>query len=104
MEAESWVLADAGNLAVFLGISRGHIPAAPDEILQPKEMIVALAARSRMKSSRDDLFPKPGDTRKVGAAYNPRLIAFIENEWDINAAAASSPSLRRAVDRLQRAF
>src|ERR1051325_5703286 len=40
MEAESWVLADAENLGTFLGVSRGHIPIAPDEVPQPKEMIV----------------------------------------------------------------
>jgi hypothetical protein len=104
MEAESWLLADANHLATFLGVSRGHMPAAPDEVSQPKEMIVALAARSQTRAIRDDLVPRPGDLRKVGAAYNPRLISFIENEWDVNAAAAVSPSLRRAVDRLRIAF
>lgn len=104
MEAESWVLADAQNLATFLGVSRDSIPVAPDQVPRPKELLVALAARSHVRGIRDDLAPRPGDTRKVGAAYNPRLIAFIENEWDLNAAAAASPSLRRAVDRLRRAF
>jgi len=104
MEAESWVLADADHLARFLGVSRDHMPAAPDEVPQPKEMIVALASRSQMREIRDDLVPRPGDIRKVGAAYNPRLISFIANEWDMNAAAAVSPSLRKAVDRLQEAF
>lgn len=104
MEAESWVLADAENLATFLGVSRGRIPASPDEVPQPKETIVALAARSQRKGIRDDLVPRSGEIRKVGAAYNARLIAFIESDWDIEAAAAASPSLRRAVVRLRRAF
>jgi len=104
MEAESWVLADAGNLATFLGVSRGHVPVAPDQIPHPKEMIVALAARSHTREIRDDLVPRPGDIRKVGAAYNPRLIGFIEKQWDMHAAAAASPSLRKAVNRLRRAF
>jgi len=74
------------------------------QVPQPKEMIVALAARSQIKGIRDDLVPRPGDIRKVGVAYNPRLVAFIEKGWDINAAATVSPSLRRAVDRLRTAF
>ena len=51
------------------------MPDDPDSIGQPKELIVSLARKSKQKDIREDLVPLPGDTRRVGAAYNPRLLA-----------------------------
>ena len=42
-EVEAWLLADAGNLAKFLGIDEARIPAIPEEIRDPKAMLVELA-------------------------------------------------------------
>ena len=104
MEIESWLLADADGLAQFLAISRNIVPDEPDSVEQPKELIVSLARKSKRKDIREDLVPLPGDIRKVGAAYNPRLLAFVRSDWSLERAAAASPSLRKTVDRLRTAF
>lgn len=104
MEIESWLLADAEGLAQFLAVSRDDVPNDPDALEQPKEFIVSLAAKSKRRDIRADLVPSSGDTRKVGAAFNPRLIAFIANDWSLERATTASPSLRKAVERLRSAF
>jgi hypothetical protein len=104
MEIESWVMGDRDAFAEFLSIPLDRIPTNPDAILQPKEHVVSLARRSRRKDIRADLVPLGGDTRIVGPAYNPRLTAFVADTWSPIAAAKTSPSLRRALDRLRIAF
>jgi len=104
MEIESWVMADREAFARFLGVARNLVPDNPDNIADPKAEIISLARRSRRREIRDDLVPVPGDIRKVGPAFNPRMIAFVENEWRLDEARAISPSLNKAVERLQNAF
>jgi hypothetical protein len=104
MEIESWVIADGEAFARFLAIPRHAVPDDPDSIAEPKELIATLARRSRRRELREDLAPKAGDVRRVGAGFNPRMIAFVENEWSLVAASAASRSLRKAVERLQAAF
>lgn len=104
MEIESWLLADANGLAQFLDISPALVPDVPDAVEQPKELIVSLARRSKRKEIREDLVPLLGDIRKVGAAYNSRLVSFVEGQWNIERAALASPSLHKAIQRLRDAF
>jgi len=104
MEVESWILADRAQFAKFLAIRDDAIPTNPDAVPRPKELIVSLARRSKRREIRDDLVPARGDTRVVGAAFNPRLISFVENSWNIDIAADASGSLRRTVDRLRNTF
>jgi hypothetical protein len=104
MEIESWVMADREALAQFLDVSVRHLPETPDEIADPKAEIVSLARRSGSRQLRDDLVPNAGDTRRVGPAYNARLIEFVENAWRLDVARTVSPSLNKAVERLRTAF
>jgi hypothetical protein len=104
MEIESWVLADREELAAFLGVATHRIPAFPDAVLHPKEMIVDLARRSRFKAIRQDLVPAPGGTAVVGPAFNARLLEFVVKRWNQDRAKRASPSLRRMVERLVTAF
>lgn len=101
MEIEAWVMADRESFAAFLSVPMHRIPANPDEILQPKELIVSVAKRSKSRDIREDLAPSTGDTRRVGPAFNARLTAYVADTWNPAAAAASSPSLRRATERLR---
>lgn len=39
-EVEAWLLADAANLAAFLGISGKFVPAGPDDLTDPKAVLV----------------------------------------------------------------
>ena len=104
MEIESWIMADRGALAAFLSIPVNRIPSDPDEISQPKEFLVSLARKSRKKSLRDQLVPRIGAvTTKVGPEYNNCIGEFVQVHWDLERAAAVSPSLKRTLDRIRSA-
>ncbi len=100
MEVESWLLADAERMGMFLGVVPSKIPSQPDGLRQAKEELIALAKTSRNKAIVEDLVPPPGATSKVGPAYNPRLAQFIRDKWRPDAAAKRSPSLARTMKRL----
>lgn len=104
MEIESWVLADRRGFSKFLGIPHDSVPDHPDAVADPKELIVSLARKSKRREIREDMIPSAGDVRRTGAAFNPRLIAFVENDWSIQEAAAASPSLRKTIERLRTTF
>lgn len=103
-ETESWIMADRAAFAEFLRVPATALPENPDVILQPKELVVSLARRSRRRDIRDDLVPAPGSTAKVGPAFNPRLTEYVTSSWDPVRAAEVSASLHRAVVRLGEAF
>jgi hypothetical protein len=104
MEIESWVLADRDAIATHLGVPAHRIPANTDTIADPKQFLVNLARRSRSAETRAALVPTPGSTARVGASYNPRLIAFVADTWSHRRAAKASPSLAKAIHRLSEAF
>lgn len=100
MEAESWVLADRRAIASLLGVRSADIPPETDGIPDPKQFLVNLARRCRFRELRHELVPAPGSTAAVGPAYNPRVIEFVRDVWDPNAASGGSDSLRRALQRI----
>jgi hypothetical protein len=104
MEVESWIMADRRAFAAFMGVPQDAIPENPDAVLRPKELIVALARKSKRRDIREDLVPGHGSTAVVGPAFNARLIEFVAAEWNPAKAAKVSDSLDRAVRRLQAAF
>jgi hypothetical protein len=93
---ESWLLAHRKALARFLGISENQIPSNPDEIENPKQFLIQLAAKSRKREIREAIVPAPGSTAFIGPDYNGKLIEFVEREWQVFEAAKNSPSLGRA--------
>jgi hypothetical protein len=95
MEVESWIMADRGAFARFLGVSQRQVPREPDQVPNPKEKILFLAKSSRKRDVRDDILPARGSTAKVGPAYNIRLGEFARTLWDPRRAANASPSLKR---------
>ncbi len=102
MEVESWVMADRGAFTTFLEIS-DEIPGKIDELPHPKEFLLSLARRSRARKLREDLVTEKRGTLNPGPRYNPCLIEFVQDLWDLERAAAVSPSLKRTVARLQSA-
>lgn len=100
MEVESWLMADRTGVANFLSIPVNRIPLNTDHIPNPKEFLVSLARRSRKRRLRDELVPEPGARIPIGYGYNTRLIEFVRDHWDLERAAAASPSLKRTLDRL----
>ena len=104
MEVESWIMADRSALAGFLSIPVHRIPSNTDDIDNPKEFLVSLARRSNRRRLRDQLVPALGaTTAKVGPEYNSRFSEFVQVDWDLERAAAASPSLKRTLDRIRSA-
>ncbi len=103
MEVESWLMADREGLAHFLAIPVNRIPTNTDDIPDPKEFLVSLARKSKKRKLRDELVPKQGARIPIGYGYNTRLIEFVREHWNIERAAAVSPSLQRTLDRLHQA-
>ena len=101
MEIEAWIMADREAISEFLAIPTNRIPRNTDEIDFPKEFLVSLARKSKNTSLRKALVPAQNDkSAKIGDGYNPRLIQFVKNHWNLERAAAASPSLKRTLDRL----
>ena len=100
MEVESWVMADRIGFASFLSIPVHRIPFPTDSILNPKEILISLARRSKNKRLREALVPAQGATLSVGDEYNIRLIEFVREHWNLERAATASPSLKRTLDRI----
>jgi hypothetical protein len=99
-EVESWVLADREGFAQFLGISAVLVPAAPDDVADPKQTLVNLARRSRRRMLKDSLVPRVGSTAAQGPDYNGCLGDFVRTRWNSNTARNRSPSLNRAWERV----
>ena len=92
-EVESWLLADAANLSSYLSISARWVPDDPDNLPDPKQALINLAARSRSADIRSRLVPKQGSTARQGRDHNS-LSTFVNSAWDVDLARSKSPSLR----------
>jgi hypothetical protein len=104
-EIEAWLLADRRRLAHFLGVPQRMIPTNPDEVPDPKALMVDLSRGSRDHRLRHEMVPGPGSRRAVGPAYNSRLIQFVTDRhrgWRPEVAAGVSESLRRCLNCLAR--
>lgn len=99
-EAESWLLADRVSFANYFDVPLNRIPVIPDEVADPTRLVLELAAKSKKKTIRNEVVRDKSAT-KAGAGYNLHLGAFVRDAWGIHNAASISPSLARAVGRLQ---
>ena len=100
-EVESWVLADRGSFAKFLGIERTSIQVKVDEIDDPKEYLINLVRRSNKRELREAIVPGKGSEADHGPDYNGSLTQFIREYWDIQEAMCNSPSLKRAIKAVE---
>lgn len=99
-EAESWVLADREGAAKALAVPVSRLPHRPDDEPDPKRLVLALAARSARRTIRDEVVSAT-DRNKPGSGYNQHLGAFVRSHWNADRAAQASPSLARAVRRVE---
>jgi hypothetical protein len=97
-EVESWVLADHVAMRTLIG-AKGVLPAAPDELADPKQSLLILA-KNASKKIRADLLKTVDGNLTQGLGYNARLSAWVNSEWNPQRAADRSPSLARARLRL----
>lgn len=100
---ESWLLADHERFSMFFSVPKSALPFGPDDLEDAKVSLLAAVARSRRRDIREDMLPRPGSGRRVGAAYTSRLIEFAGDTsrgWRPDAAAERSPSLAKCLTRL----
>jgi hypothetical protein len=100
-EIESWLLADRDNISKFLGIRVSDIPLNPDEIIDPKALVINLAAKSKKSNVRKAIVPAHKSTAKIGPDYNGILSSFVQRDWSVNDAMKYSPSLFRACEAIK---
>jgi hypothetical protein len=100
-EVEAWLMADRERFAAFMGVARVRVPLQPENVDDPKELVVQLARQSSRRIIREDLVPAAGSGRKVGRAYTSRLVEFAQNPWRPDAAANTCDSLNRTLRRLE---
>lgn len=99
-EAESWLLADRLNLSAFLRIPKSKIPAAPDELDDPKRTLLNAVRKHSTKALQADL-TSSGRAVTPGPGYNDRLSEFVSRQWNPADASLYSPSLKRTINRLE---
>lgn len=98
-EAESWAMADAVAFADAYQVPANKIPSSQDEASDPKAVLLSLAKRSKSRAIRDEVVSST-DLSKPGTGYNLHLCRFIRQYWRPLEAVARSPSLQRAVAKL----
>ncbi|NQU86626.1 MAG: hypothetical protein HQ541_12775 [Mariniphaga sp.] len=98
-EVESWLLADIEGLSEFLRVSPNNFPLQPEIEIDPKNKLIQLARRSRLRKIREDIVPI-NDNATIGPNYNGCLIEFIVKKWDIQKAMQRSSSLLSAINKL----
>ena len=101
-EAEAWLLADRRGLAEALRVLVKHIPAKPEEIQDPKEVLLAIVRKSKSRQIKEAVLPEKNSGYKTGRGYNIVLKDFIASQWNVSAARLVSPSLDRAILAIQR--
>jgi len=99
-EIESWLMADAERLSEYVGVPIGRVPANPETLDHPKRELVDLARRSRFRTVREDMVPRPESGRAVGPAYSSRMIEYASRVWRPRVAERNAPSLRRCRQRV----
>lgn len=99
-EVESWVLAHRDACAKYLGVNQNQIPLNVDEMPDPKQFLINLARKSRFRSIREAIVPRPGSSAQQGPDYNGMLAVFVKDYWDAKIAALNSPSLMKMINAL----
>lgn len=99
-EVESWLLADCEAISYFFNIASSQCPDQPDDIADPKQVLLNLVKKSKRREVKQDILPVKGSSSSVGLGYNARLSDFVWNHWDVHRAVTRSDSLRRAWNRI----
>lgn len=99
---ESWLLADRQGFSEHFRVRLTAVPPAPDSLDNPKRSLIAACRSSQSRSVRAAVVPRPGSGRMVGADYTTSMRDFTLEGWSPERARSESPSLDRALRRLDR--
>ena len=97
---EAWLLAHREEMARFLGVPQPKVPLQPENEFNPKMTLINLARRSRSKTLRQDIVPRPGSASSQGPGYTSRLMEFTMRYWNPQRASNHAPSLKRCLNSL----
>lgn len=97
---EAWLLADRGGIAEFLSVAPIKIPLVPEAEANPKQTLINLARKSRLRRLAQALVPGKGSCAQIGAQYNTLLSGFVREQWNVDLARSQAPSLDRTLTRL----
>lgn len=100
-EIESWLMADRTNFASYVGVSEAKVPRQIENESDPKSRLIAIAKNAR-KGVRDEIVRKGSARLSQALGYNDALSTFVDSNWNADAAAEQSNSLKRAIDSLAR--
>ena len=102
-EVESWLLGDMVRLKSFLHLSNTSAMPAPETLPDPKQELLRLALRSRVRRMREGLVWRDESSGRLsqGPDYNGTLAHFVAKQWDISTARRACPSLERLFAALQ---
>ena len=112
-EAEAWLFADTKGFAKYLGVAEKYIPQSSEQkfggLKKRLEINVPLKSsyylthqvivNSNEKELREQIYA-PGKSCK-GPEYNPALVPFIKDFWNIEEARKNSYSLEGMIKRIQ---
>lgn len=99
-EIESWILADRRSLSEFFRVAETRIPRHPDGLVDAKQQVLNLARGSRRREIRTEVVSALNSS-KPGTGYNVHMREFVLRYWRAREAAQVSPSLARAIHRLE---
>lgn len=83
-----------------MGISKDKIQRNIEDIAHPKEYLLELA-QGASRELRDALIKSRNKVAVQGLGYNKRLSDFVTNQWCPTRASEFSPSLKKAIIRIE---
>ncbi|MBF0695929.1 hypothetical protein IR146_00860 [Actinomyces bowdenii] len=95
---EAWLLADADGFSRFFHVPMKKITDRPDDLEHAKRELLRLCRHSRSSSVRRDVVRRDGSP---GPEYVARINGFAREHWNVERARDHSPSLERAIGRLE---
>lgn len=93
-------MSDPETFASFLNITAAKLPKRPDDEPDPKQIVLNLAVKSKSREIRTEVVSS-SDNSKQGSGYNLHLCRYVQTMWRANEAMKRSPSLNRAVQRVE---
>ncbi len=96
-EVEAWLIADRRGLAEYIKVPMAKVPARPEELMEPKEVLLQLSRKSADREFRREVLPEPGSLARKGVGYNRTFARFVSTTWRPDRAAERADSLLRAI-------
>lgn len=100
-EVEAWLLADSKGLSKFFRVSESNFPFDPESLSDPKNVIIQLAGKSKIRKIREEIVPI-GPGASIGPNYNGCLGEFVMTKWSVESAITKSRSLEKAYNHLKK--